>query len=561
MNTACRVIALSIIATAVFTGCASDGRPKPSVITPQQKQEFVDLLATLPTEGQFYAKEAVHRAKPYLPHLLSLTESDLKDREMYPFLTLSSDMIQDADNLVYVTANFGQIRHPLIKIFWGLAILDRDRPATEIVEYLRTALSDAAQTKQLISFVGPGGIREIQERLVELDSGGRPNPLDPPELDTTLAPSPDGHAVVLRLVSTIPIPAFPKHSETFTYEAEACAFGPDHRLSCLRRTKFGGELCVVDPAKNAVEYIPLPQPEGLKQEFAHTPYFGDAHLCTNNGGDMLAWWTLGGNGDHAVGLCVAGEKAFTVTRTPQNIPIYMANSRAILSPDGAWYMLVWNASMPSDLEVFVYRVTNKALLEQVTQFRGPGHHDINVLDAAFLDNSTLAVVWTDVDLNKRTRAHVWTSQFDLGTKQWSSRRLLAHSGKFTSTSSSRIFVFADSSINYLWHLSPGGIYCLREGSKKPIKVAPVDSGFQALQVNRSIIVIYTRGAEPSRLFFRVIQDGMPGPETSIELSGERQYPLNAAYIIAGSAGDNKVWFIDSSGKTAYLLELDPGNGK
>ena len=41
-----------------------------------QKKEFIDLLKTLPTKGEFYAEDAIRKAGPYLPVLLSLTERD-----------------------------------------------------------------------------------------------------------------------------------------------------------------------------------------------------------------------------------------------------------------------------------------------------------------------------------------------------------------------------------------------------------------------------------------------------------------------------------------------------
>ena len=42
-------------------------------ITEIRKQEFIQLLQTLPHKGEFYTDEVIEKARPYLPTLFALT--------------------------------------------------------------------------------------------------------------------------------------------------------------------------------------------------------------------------------------------------------------------------------------------------------------------------------------------------------------------------------------------------------------------------------------------------------------------------------------------------------
>ena len=51
-------------------------------ISDVQKKDFIELLKTLPTKGEFFTDEAIRKAEPYLPVLLALTESDLENYDI-----------------------------------------------------------------------------------------------------------------------------------------------------------------------------------------------------------------------------------------------------------------------------------------------------------------------------------------------------------------------------------------------------------------------------------------------------------------------------------------------
>lgn len=65
--------------------------PAPAVqdASDARKKEFIELLKTLPTKGEFYTEEAVRRAGPYLPALLSLAEKDIEKYDIYPLAAIS----------------------------------------------------------------------------------------------------------------------------------------------------------------------------------------------------------------------------------------------------------------------------------------------------------------------------------------------------------------------------------------------------------------------------------------------------------------------------------------
>ncbi len=55
-------------------------------VSDAQKQEFLELLKTLPTQGEFYTEETVKKAGPYLAVLFALTEKDIEKYDIYPFI-------------------------------------------------------------------------------------------------------------------------------------------------------------------------------------------------------------------------------------------------------------------------------------------------------------------------------------------------------------------------------------------------------------------------------------------------------------------------------------------
>src|SRR5262245_6316604 len=101
------------MSASLFLIACALAQPQPeSAITDAEKKEFFKLLATLPTRGEFFAEEGIAKAVPYTRVLLSLTEHDLKDRDIYPFLALSAGLMAHKEAREVGLKSFDQITHP-----------------------------------------------------------------------------------------------------------------------------------------------------------------------------------------------------------------------------------------------------------------------------------------------------------------------------------------------------------------------------------------------------------------------------------------------------------------
>ena len=124
-------------------------------ISDLRKQEFINLLRTLPTKGDLYTDEAVLKAGPFLPVLFALTEKDVEKYDIYPFAAISRGLCDYPGHRVYAVRNFGKIRHPELKLFWGAMLFDSGDASPEIERFLRDALSSEEQSKLLSEMLGP----------------------------------------------------------------------------------------------------------------------------------------------------------------------------------------------------------------------------------------------------------------------------------------------------------------------------------------------------------------------------------------------------------------------
>jgi tricorn protease-like protein len=168
--------------------------------TDAQKQEFIELLKTLPTKGEFYTEESVRKAGPYLPVLLSLTEKDLEKRDLYPFVAMSAGLSKDKQHRAYVLAHFTDIRHLQLKLLWGSALFYAGEASPEVVRYLRDALNERADL--MAEMLGPD-FKFFKRRVMShpyATEGGpaQPNGKDDGHADWVVAVvfSPDGQTIL-----------------------------------------------------------------------------------------------------------------------------------------------------------------------------------------------------------------------------------------------------------------------------------------------------------------------------------------------------------------------------
>ena len=83
-----------MFATVLLVAFAFGQAGPDKAITDAEKKEFLEVLAKLPSRGEFFTEEAVSKAVPYTRVLLALTEKDLGKGNLYPFLALSRGLIE-----------------------------------------------------------------------------------------------------------------------------------------------------------------------------------------------------------------------------------------------------------------------------------------------------------------------------------------------------------------------------------------------------------------------------------------------------------------------------------
>ncbi|HEU0143985.1 MAG TPA: hypothetical protein VFQ47_04305 [Nitrososphaera sp.] len=124
-------------------------------ISDTQKKDFIELLKTLPHKGEFYTDEAIEKAGPYLPVLFALTEKDIEKYDIYPFAAISRGLCDQKKHRDYAVRHFAEIRHPMLKLFWGAMLFDAGATSPEIVRFLKDALESKEQAKLLSEIIGP----------------------------------------------------------------------------------------------------------------------------------------------------------------------------------------------------------------------------------------------------------------------------------------------------------------------------------------------------------------------------------------------------------------------
>jgi hypothetical protein len=144
------MIAAFLITLLVLTPSQASGQ-----ISDAQKKEFVELLRTLPHEGELYTDEAIEKAGPYLPVLFALTGKDIEEYDTSPFAAISRGLSGQKKNRDYAVRHFAEIRHPELKLLWGAMLFDAGETSPEIVRFLRGALGSHEQAKMLSEMVGP----------------------------------------------------------------------------------------------------------------------------------------------------------------------------------------------------------------------------------------------------------------------------------------------------------------------------------------------------------------------------------------------------------------------
>src|SRR5262245_50941326 len=145
------------MSASLFLFALALAQPQPEkAVTDAEKKEFFKLLTTLPTRGEFFTEEGIAKAVPYTRVLLSLTEDDLKGRDIYPFLALSAGLMAHKKSREVGLKSFHQISHPTLKLSWAAMLIRQPDPPRHVVDVLKKALDSPEDAKTLSAMMGPG---------------------------------------------------------------------------------------------------------------------------------------------------------------------------------------------------------------------------------------------------------------------------------------------------------------------------------------------------------------------------------------------------------------------
>jgi hypothetical protein len=143
----------SVIYFAVLSiSCSGDTNRQ--AVTGLQKKQFLEMLRELPRDREFYTAEAVKTTSRFTNVLFALDKTDVSDDHLYPLEAISQGLLENEDQRNYGRKNFDVIRHPAIKLFWGVVLFDKKAASPEIIDYLRESLSSKERSEILKDILG-----------------------------------------------------------------------------------------------------------------------------------------------------------------------------------------------------------------------------------------------------------------------------------------------------------------------------------------------------------------------------------------------------------------------
>lgn len=134
-------------------------------IDAKERREFLEFVAQLPTQNEFFSDVGVNQAIPYARVLLAVTKEDedryasergIKEHDIYPLMALSAGMAERPEVRAFVNKNFSVIQHPRLKLMWGALLFDKSEYTRDIVVFLHSALDNKSEAQWLSGSMGPG---------------------------------------------------------------------------------------------------------------------------------------------------------------------------------------------------------------------------------------------------------------------------------------------------------------------------------------------------------------------------------------------------------------------
>src|SRR5262249_55194849 len=153
--------------------------------------------------------------------LLSLTEDDLKDRDLYPFLALSAGLMSHKESREAGLKSFDRIAHPVLKLSWAAMLIRQPDPPRNVTTFLKKALDSPEDAKTLAAMMGPG-FSAFKKSVNDSYEKGRGNAVE--------------------LVKTHRIEALSEFSSGFGYEFTSLVLSPNGSFHAVRLLDNSGEL-------------------------------------------------------------------------------------------------------------------------------------------------------------------------------------------------------------------------------------------------------------------------------------------------------------------------------
>jgi hypothetical protein len=520
-------------ATLLVIAFALDHPQPEKAVTDVEKKEFLKLLATLPTRGEFFAEDAVPKAAPYTRVLLALTEKDLEKYDLYPFLALSAGLMGHKEARQYAAATFGKIAHPQIKLGWAIMLFRNGKPPPEVLPYLRKALD----TEKEVNFgLGPG-FQDFKEEVIHACEAGK--------------------LMKVELVAQHAIQAFPDFGGGQSYRNRDYLFAPGGLVYGVRphRKQQRGELITCDLAKGQASRRLIAQPPGFKPKYDFNHYFDGAALSLNVNGDLLCSWMIEGNGDHGFALLRKGAVDFQVNR----IASYLMGSRSVPAPDGSWFVIQDRSGF-----FVIHRVDKDLKLAEVGKIRR--RQSSGLLDARFISKDVLLLFAWD---EEKSQVRLRSIDYDTKERQVLHNREMLRLESGVEPYHGTVVQAADGSLHYLWGTwdrrdasDPkstkrdrlAGCYYQTETDAVTVKAG---DGYhhRAIGLGDRIVVCYTQENSPDHMYFRVIRHGTLGPVTEVTIAKGREHNLWAEYMVLHAELD-RIWFVNTlAPDTLYELKL------
>jgi hypothetical protein len=490
-----------------------------NAVTDAEKKDFVKLLATLPTRGEFFAEDAIQKAAPYTRVLLALTEKDLDNRDPYPFVALSVGLMGHKEAREYAAANFGKIAHPQIKLGWAIMLFRHGTAPPEVLPYLRKAVV----TEPEGNFgLGPG-FEDFKDNVIRASEAGR--------------------LMKLQSVSQHVIQAFPEFGGGQDYRNRDYIFAPGELIHAVRphRKQQRGELITYDLAKGKASSRLIPQPAGFKAEFDFASYFESADLAVNADGDLLCTWMIKGNGDHGFALFTRGAADFQVSRVAE----YLMGSRVVPATDGSWCFVQDGSGF-----FVIHRLEKSLKLSEIGKIRR--HEQSGISDAQFISKGVLHLLASGEGLG------LHCIDFDVKERKILHNREILRPEKLGVPEQATVVQASDGSLHYIWGIwdrrdvtdpkekkreSLDGLYYQAEANTARIKVG---GGYhhRAIAVGDRIVICYTQESAPNMIYFRVIRHGTLGPVTELAIAKDREHPLWTEDMVLHAEAE-RIWFVNT----------------